>query len=97
MKPTARKPHRDYAGYRCELRNPFSGGHTVVLDCELAVQQAVPLVENPTLEGGRYQVLCDAHGEIDHCGSMAQARLRMKDASIFCQQCRDAAGQGDGK
>ena len=95
MKPTARKPHRDYAGYRCECRNHFSGGHTVILDCTLASQQGVPLVEDHKLEGGRYQVLCDVHSTINHCTSMLAARQCMKDATLFCQSCRDASGEGN--
>jgi len=44
--PTARKPHSDFAGYVAELRNKFSGGHTVISDCKRAASEGTPLVED---------------------------------------------------
>ena len=83
-----RKPHRDFAGYRAELRNPYSGGHTIILDCKRAAEQNCPLVVDWTEEGGRYQVLCNEHSNIVHCTSMPSARSTMKDPLIFCDPCR---------
>lgn len=47
--PTARKPHSV-----AELRNRFSGGHTVISDCKRAVSEGMPLVEDYKSEGGRW-------------------------------------------
>jgi beta-glucosidase-like glycosyl hydrolase len=87
-KQTNRKPHHDFIGYRAELRNPHSGGHTIILDCKLAVQQGHPLVVDWDEEGGRYQVLCNSHSNIIHCTSMPRARSAMKDPLSFCVDCR---------
>jgi hypothetical protein len=92
--PTTRKPHSDFAGYRAELRNKYSGGHTVISDCKLAVEQGSPLVEDYVLEGGRYQVLCNEHGHLIYCSSMPVARDLMKDPTEFCMVCRCIAGEG---
>src|SRR3990167_10368239 len=86
--PTNRKPHRDFAGYVCELRNPYSGGHTVILDCKNA-----QIVEDYRDEGGRYQVLCNEHSEIVHCPALPDARGCMKDPTMFCVACRKLAGE----
>ena len=87
--PTARKPHRDFAGYVCELRNPYSGGHTVILDCKKA-----PLVVDYKAEGGRWQVLCNEHSTIVHCTALLDARGCMKDPTAFCEPCRTVADGG---
>jgi len=84
-----RKPHRDLAGYRCECRNPLTGGYTIVLDCKLAAEQGAPLVEDYVEEGGRYQVLCDEHGTLVYVTSMRSARLTMRDTTSFCDECRE--------
>jgi len=63
---TNRKPHSGFAGYVSERRNRYSGGHTIILDCKLAEEQDLPLVEDYQAEGGRYQVLCNDHGTILH-------------------------------
>lgn len=88
-----RKPHQDFAGYVAELRNPYSGGHTVILDCKLAERQGSPLVLDYVEEGGRYQVLCNEHGHIVHSPNLPAARECMKDATVFCMVCRCIAGQ----
>ena len=90
---TARKPHSDFAGYRTELRNKYSGGHTIVLDCKRAEEQGAPLVEDWKVEGGRYQVLCNAHSTNLHCTSMLKARVALKDPTVFCLECRVLAGE----
>ena len=95
-RPTARKPHRDFAGYICELRNQLSGGHNVVSDCKRAEAEGHALVENYTEEGGRYQVLCNEHGNLVYCTNLPMARASMKDATMFCDECRTLAGEGDG-
>ncbi len=92
-----RKPHNDFAGYVCELRNKYSGGHTVISDCKRAEDQGTALVENYTEEGGRYQVLCNEHGHLVYCTNLPGARECMKDATSFCMVCRAIAGEaGEG-
>ena len=94
MKPTKRKPHSDFAGYVCELRNKYSGGHTIILDCKRAAEQGMALVEDYKAEGGRYQVLCNEHSTIVYCTSMPSARMCLKDPTFFCDECRAIAGEG---
>jgi hypothetical protein len=88
-----RKPHQGWAGYKAERRNPWSGGHTVILDCRWACQQGVPLVEDWMKEGGRYQVVCDSHSVLCHFTSMPKAREAMRDPTVFCLDCRSLAGE----
>jgi len=90
---SARKPHQDFAGYAAELRNPYSGGHTIILDCRRAAAEGTPLVMDYAEEGGRYQVLCNEHAYIVHCTSMPSARMCMKDPTFFCSECRILAGE----
>lgn len=92
-RPTARKPHRDFIGYVCELRNEFSSGHNVILDCKQAEEDGHKLVENYEEEGGRYQILCNTHGQYAHCKDMPTARKYMKDATYFCLRCREISGE----
>jgi hypothetical protein len=92
--PSARKPHRDFAGYVCELRNKYSGGHTVVSDCKRAEEQGAAIVQNYAEEGGRYQVLCNEHGTLVYCTNLPVARECMKDPTEFCMICRVIAGEG---
>lgn len=88
-----RKPHQDFIGYLAELRNPYSGGHTIILDCKRAVEQGHPLVKDYAKEGGRYQVLCNEHSFIVHCTSLPSARMCMKDSTYFCSECRILSGE----
>jgi len=92
--PSARKPHRDFVGYVCELRNKFSGGHTIISDCKCAAQEGTPLVEDYVQEGGRWQILCNEHGYLVYCTNLPMARECMKDPTTFCMVCRCIAGQG---
>lgn len=89
-----RKPHQDFAGYVAELRNKYSGGHTIISDCKLAEKQSAPIVEDYAAEGGRYQVLCNEHGHLVYCTNLPSARECMKDATTFCLVCRCIAGEG---
>ena len=86
--PSVRKPHRDFAGYVTERRNPVSGDHVVILDCRLAAEQGTPLVEDWDEEGGRWQVLCNGHATILHTTSERLARSAMIDPASFCEDCR---------
>ena len=88
-----RKPHQDFAGYVAELRNKYSGGHTVISDCKRAAAEGHALVENYIEEGGRYQVLCNEHGHLVYCTNLPVARECMKDATTFCMVCRCIAGE----
>lgn len=88
-----RKPHNDFSGYVAELRNVYSGGHTIILDCKRAAAEGAALVEDYKLEGGRYQVLCNEHSFIVHCTALPDARGCMKDPTAFCSECRILAGE----
>ena len=88
---SSRKPHQELAGYVCELRNQYSGGHTIILDCKSG-----GLLED-WKEAGRYQVLCDSHSQVEQYSSLPKARAAMKDPTIFCLTCRELAGEGDAK
>ena len=72
-----RKPHNHHAGCICELRNPWSGGHTIIYH---AAEQGIDST------GGRYAVVCNTHGAIYNTTSMPKARSAMK-APDFCEQC----------
>lgn len=89
MPATARKPHADWAGYRSERRNPLTGGHNVIVDCKLAEQQGAPWVDDYAEEGGRYMVLCNTHSANVFVTSMPTAMECMKDATTFCDDCRE--------
>ena len=91
---TNRKPHNELTGYVCERHNPLSGGHTIIFDCVLAHDQGGALVQDYKEEGGRYQVVCNTHGTNCHTTSMPKARKLMKDTTVFCMDCRAAAGEG---
>jgi hypothetical protein len=88
-----RKPHNDFVGYVCELRNAWSGGHTIILDCKRAQEEGQPLVADYAQEGGRYQVLCNEHGHLVYSPNLPVARECMKDATSFCMLCRAIAGE----
>ena len=92
--PTRRKPHSNWAGYRAERKNPHTGDHTVIVDCKLAEQQGNPWVEDYEAEGGRYMVVCNAHGTIAHVSSMRVAYMLIKDPTEFCAYCCHLAGEG---
>lgn len=89
-----RKPHSDFAGYVAELRNRYSGGHTVISDCKRAANEGTPIVADYAQEGGRWQVLCNEHGHLIYCTNLPTARELMKDPTIFCMMCRVIAGEG---
>ena len=91
--PTKRKPHADFAGYVCERRNPYSGGHTIMLDRKRAAAEGTPPLKDYKAEGGRYQVLCNEHSCVIQCIALADARGCMKDPTSFCLECRALAGE----
>ncbi len=84
-----RKPHSNLAGYRAEQRNPLTGDYTIIFDCQLAEEQGAPLVDDWREEGGRYQVVCNAHATLVYVSSMRAARSTMHDTTEFCDQCRE--------
>ena len=83
MEATARKPHRDWAGYIAELRNPITGDHNVIVDAVVAQLDDTD---------GRYATICNAHGTILNSKSLPAARSAMKDATSFCDGCRAPKG-----
>lgn len=88
-----RKPHNNFVGYVAELRNKFSGGHTIILDCKKAQDQGNALVQDYKEEGGRWQTLCNEHSTVNHSMSIIGARLCMKHPDMFCDECRKIAGE----
>lgn len=88
-----RKPHQDFSGYVAELRNKYSGGHTVISDCKRAASEGNPIVSDYIEEGGRYQVLCNEHGYLVYCSNLPVARECMKDPTTFCMVCRCISGE----
>lgn len=85
---STRKPHNDLAGYVSERRNRYTGGHTILLDCKLAEEQGLPLVEDYRAEGGRYQVVCNDHCTILHTTLRDVAYGAMREPTGFCEFCR---------
>lgn len=83
---TARKPHRDTAGYVCELRNKLSGDHNIIVDAK----NGGDWIGNP--DDGRWICLCNKHSTCCQFSSLPDARRAMKDATIFCQDCRAISG-----
>ena len=84
---SARKPHQDFAGYVCELRNKYSGGHTVISDCRRAADEGNAIVEAYAEEGGRYQVLCNEHSHLVYCANLPEARECMKEFAVVHPRC----------
>ena len=78
--PTARKPHRDFAGYVTERRNPYSGGHTIILDARNGGDWA------GSEEDGRWIVLCNEHSTLVQTTSRPGAQGAME-AVDFCEAC----------
>jgi hypothetical protein len=75
-----RKAHNSEAGYIAQRDNPYAPGtHVVIYD---AAQQGLDD------EGGRYAVVCEAHGVIVNVTSMPRARSAMK-AVDFCEDCME--------
>lgn len=92
MKPTdsvsTRKPHNHLAGYRAEIRNPIANsGHVVIYD---AADAGIDTCDK------RFAVSCETHNQVDGATSMSKAREMMKHPTIFCTDCRELAGEGDG-
>lgn len=80
--PTARKPHRDFDGYICELRNPLTGGHNIVV---LTAGQRLDE------DAGKYTCICNEHHTLISGNSLPAMRACMKDAATFCDDCRALA------
>lgn len=76
--PTARKPHRDWAGYVTERRNPWSGGHTVIVRAE-------PAGLDPS--GGTWITVCDAHSTVCNHRNRSLAYGHMKAPEGWCEEC----------
>jgi hypothetical protein len=79
---TARKPHNDWSGYICELRNKLTGDHNVVVKAADA---------GLCTHGGKYATICNKHGTIVNSTNLPGARASMKDATNFCDGCRELA------
>lgn len=76
-KISRRKPHAHLAGYISERRNPFTGDYNIIFE---AAEQGLDD------EGGRYAVICNAHGNILNTTNLPAARSAMQ-SSDFCEDC----------
>lgn len=85
--PTARKPHRDWAGYVSERRNHLTGDHNVIV---LAAAQGLDVSEGA---GSKFACICNAHNTVIQ-GSLSAMRGCMEDATGFCDDCRELAARG---
>lgn len=72
-------------GFAGEAWNPITSEETIIFDC----RKNPNIVENYKEEGGRYQVVCNAHGSIVHTPSLQDAKLTMMDPLSFCEDCRE--------
>lgn len=84
--PTPRKPHSDTAGYVCELRNKTSGDHNIIVDATKGGDWI------GAAKDGRWITLCNKHSTCCQFTNLPDARAAMKDATIFCQDCRVLSG-----
>jgi len=65
-------------------------------DCKRAEKEGNGLVESYEEKGGRYQVSCEKHGTLVYCTNMIATRECMKDATAFCDECREInSGRND--
>lgn len=84
----------EYAGFVQKAANPNAKNtDVIILDCKKAEKDGVAIVEDWREEGGRYQVLCDAHGYIVYCETKQSAGFVMRDPTYFCDECRILAGE----
>lgn len=75
--PTARKPHRDWAGYVTERRNHLSGGHNVLVKAKAAGLDT---------DGGSWVTICDVHGTVCNHKNRALAYSHLP-LSEWCEAC----------
>lgn len=75
-----RKRHNKEPGYIAERMNPYVPGTKVVIyrACEQRLCNS----------GGKYAVVCDAHGTIDNTTNIPWARKLMRLPDEFCLGCR---------
>lgn len=72
-----RKPCNNWAGYIASRRNALTGDFTVIVN---AAEHGIDS------SGGKYAVICNAHGTILNVPSIPKARPFMKDPQ-FCEEC----------
>lgn len=76
-----RKPFNEYAGYIASCKNPLTGNHNVIY---IAAEQGISADK-------KYVTTCEAHHTMVSSSSTPGARLAMKDASIWCDECKKLA------
>lgn len=66
-------------GVRAVYRNQFTGKHVVIYDgAEVGLDT----------DGGRWQVVCEEHGNILSTETLALAKSAAKEPEEWCEQCR---------
>lgn len=77
-----RKPFNDCAGYVASRKNTITGIHNVIY---IASEQGVDAEH-------KYITVCEAHHTMVSIPNIPQARIAMKDATSFCESCRQLSG-----
>jgi len=77
-----RKPFNDRAGYVASKKNTLTDSSNVIY---IAVEQGVDA-------DGKYITVCEAHGNMISSTNIPDARIDMKDATEWCENCRALAG-----
>ena len=81
---SARKACSGWAGYVAQRKNALSKGYNVIVDTRKGGDWAA--CED---DGGRYVIICDAHSTLVQSTNLPGARASMKDATNFCDDCRE--------
>ena len=74
------KKHNLELGYIAERKNPLTGGEVVIY-----IAQAQKLDS----AGGKYAVVCDAHGNVCNTNNVPDARILMKCPQQWCMDCQE--------
>jgi hypothetical protein len=78
-----RKPFNDCAGYVASRKNSLTGIHNVIY---IASEQDIDT-------GTKYVTVCECHHTMIGSTSIPKARIDMKDASVWCDDCYDLVMQ----
>jgi len=84
--PSRRKPHSWWPGYVAERHNSITGDYNVLVASETAGLDAA---------GGRWAVICNAHGTIlNHTNQRVLRDIALADSRgslEWCDECREIA------
>lgn len=78
-----RKPFNENAGYIASRKNPLTNIHNVIYNAEQA---------GVDTGGVKYVTVCEAHGNMISSSNLPNARIDMKDATGWCDDCRNLVG-----